>query len=59
MKSKDFVKNITLKCLAEILEAEKHLQHNRRSENLKNLFKSKKLIKVISSERIEGPLKIM
>ena len=59
MKSKDFVKNITLKCLAEILEAEKHLQHNRRSENLKNLFKSKKLHKATSSKRIEEPLKTM
>ena len=57
MKSKDFVKNITLKCLAEILEAEKHLQHSRRSENLKNLFKSKKLHKATSSKRIEEPLR--
>ena len=59
MKSKDLTKNITLKCLAEILEAEKHLQHSRRSEHLKNLFKSKKLHKATSSKRIEEQLNII
>ena len=59
MKSKDLTKNTTLKCLAEILEAEKHLQYSRRLENLKNLFKSKKLYKATSSNRIEEQLKII
>ena len=59
MKSIDLTKNILLKCLAEILEAEKNLQHSRKSENLKNLFKSKKLYKATSSKRIEEQLKII